>query len=103
MIDFAQRNGGGCEASEVALLVKEAADGDAAAWNELVERFAGLVSSIARSRPHQQASAMSRLKPKIEAWSATEGRRQVTRRNLRFGSGADSCTATPSSLTLRHR
>jgi RNA polymerase sigma factor (sigma-70 family) len=49
MIDFAQHNGGGCEASEVALLVKEAAAGDAAAWNELVDRFAGLVSSIARS------------------------------------------------------
>ncbi len=35
-------------ASDVALLVKEAAAGNGAAWNELVARFSGLVASVAR-------------------------------------------------------
>jgi len=35
--------------SEVALLVKEAATGNETAWNALVARFSGMVTSIARS------------------------------------------------------
>jgi RNA polymerase sigma factor (sigma-70 family) len=49
MIEFVQDDRLACGPSEVALLVKEAAAGNSVAWNELVERFSGLVSSITRS------------------------------------------------------
>ena len=45
-----------------------------------------------------QSSAISRLKPKMRRGLRLSGD-GADRRNLRFGSGADSCTAAPSSLT----
>ncbi|HLI00358.1 MAG TPA: sigma-70 family RNA polymerase sigma factor [Acidimicrobiales bacterium] len=82
--------------------VKAAADGDAEAWNQLVNRFDGLVWAVARSFRLDRASAadvvqttwlrlvehLSRIEngERVGAWLATTARREclaATRRNAR--------------------
>jgi RNA polymerase sigma factor (sigma-70 family) len=79
----------------VSALVRRAADGNERAWNEIVERYTGLLWSVARSygMPHQQAgdvvqTAWLRLVQHIAdlrdpdhvgAWLATTARREALR------------------------
>jgi RNA polymerase sigma factor (sigma-70 family) len=79
----------------MAPLVRAAADGDAAAWRELVERYGGLVWSVARSHRLSQADAgdvvqgtwlklvqhLGCLKnpDAVGAWLATTARRECLR------------------------
>jgi RNA polymerase sigma factor (sigma-70 family) len=79
----------------VADLLKRADDGDASAWNELVERFSGLVWSVARSYRLSQADAsdvfqtvwlrlvehLSRIREpeRLAGWLATTARNECFR------------------------
>jgi RNA polymerase sigma factor (sigma-70 family) len=87
--------------SDVGQLVRAAADGDAAAWNQLVDRYNGLVWSVARSFRLPAADAsdvvqttwlrlvehLGRLQDpeRVGAWLATTARRESLRA-LRFSS-----------------
>ena len=87
--------------SDVGQLVRDAADGDQAAWNELVERFQGLVWATSRSYRLSRADAadvaqttwlrlvenLGRLQEpeRVGAWLATTARRESLR-TLRFSS-----------------
>ena len=82
--------------SEVAELVRAAAEGDQAAWNGLVDRYNGLVWSVARSHRLSTADAsdvvqttwlrlvehLGRLQDpeRVGAWLATTARREVPAR-----------------------
>ncbi len=79
----------------VADLLKHAADGDAAAWNAIVDRFSGLVWSVARSYRLSQADAsdvfqtvwlrlvenLSRIREpeRLAGWLATTARNECLR------------------------
>jgi RNA polymerase sigma factor (sigma-70 family) len=81
--------------AEVAELVRAAADGDRAAWNKLVDRYNGLVWSVARSHRLSQVDAsdvvqttwlrliehLDRLQDpeRVGAWLATTARRESLR------------------------
>src|SRR5918997_3091797 len=81
--------------SEVAELVRAAAEGDQAAWNGLVDRYNGLVWSVARSHRLSMADAsdvvqttwlrlvenLGRLQEpeRVGAWLATTARRECLR------------------------
>ena len=81
--------------SEVAELVRAAAEGDQAAWNGLVDRYNGLVWSVARSHRLSMADAsdvvqttwlrlvehLGRLQDpeRVGAWLATTARRESLR------------------------
>jgi RNA polymerase sigma factor (sigma-70 family) len=81
--------------SDVGQLVRDAADGDPAAWNRLVERFNGLVWSVARAHRLDSADAsdvvqttwlrlvenLGRLQEpeRVGAWLATTARRESLR------------------------
>ena len=81
--------------SEVAELVRAAAEGDQAAWNGLVDRYNGLVWSVARSHRLAAADAsdvvqttwlrlvekLGRLQEpeRVGAWLATTARRECLR------------------------
>ena len=81
--------------SEVAELVRAAAEGDQGAWNELVDRYNGLVWSVARSHRLSTPDAsdvvqttwlrlvehLGRLQDpeRIGAWLATTARREALR------------------------
>jgi RNA polymerase sigma factor (sigma-70 family) len=81
--------------SDVAQLVRAAAAGDQAAWNQLVERFNGLVWSVARAHRLERADAgdvvqttwlrlvehLGRLQDpeRVGAWLATTARRECLR------------------------
>jgi RNA polymerase sigma factor (sigma-70 family) len=81
--------------SDVGQLVRDAADGDQAAWNRLVERFNGLVWSVARGHRLDSADAsdvvqttwlrlvenLGRLQEpeRVGAWLATTARRESLR------------------------
>src|SRR5258705_49296 len=81
--------------SEVAELVRAAAEGDQAAWNGLVDRYNGLVWSVARSHRLAMADAsdvvqttwlrlvehLGRLQDpeRVGAWLATTARREALR------------------------
>ncbi len=81
--------------SEVAELVRAAAEGDQAAWNGLVDRYNGLVWSVARSHRLAAADAsdvvqttwlrlvenLGRLQDpeRVGAWLATTARRECLR------------------------
>lgn len=83
------------DAGEVGALVRSAANGDGAAWARLVDRFSGLVWSIARAHRLDAADAeevfqtawlrlvehLSRLKEpeQVGAWLATTTRRESLR------------------------
>jgi RNA polymerase sigma factor (sigma-70 family) len=86
---------GGEHVSDVGQLVRDAADGDPAAWNRLVERFNGLVWSVARAHRLDSADAsdvvqttwlrlvenLGRLQEpeRVGAWLATTARRESLR------------------------
>src|SRR6476620_10431170 len=86
---------GGEQLSDVGQLVRDAADGDQAAWNQLVERFNGLVWSVARAHRLDSAAAsdvvqttwlrlvenLGRLQEpeRVGAWLATTARRESLR------------------------
>jgi len=81
--------------AEVAELVRAAADGDRAAWDRLVDRYNGLVWSVARSHRLSTADAsdvvqtswlrlvehLDRLQDpeRVGAWLATTARREALR------------------------
>jgi RNA polymerase sigma factor (sigma-70 family) len=84
--------GGSVEEPETGWLVAAAADGDAAAWRELVHRFSGLIWSIARAHRLSDADAADvtqttwlrlaehigklNAPDRVGAWLATAARRE---------------------------
>jgi RNA polymerase sigma factor (sigma-70 family) len=84
--------GGSVEEPETGWLVAAAADGDAAAWRELVHRFSGLIWSIARAHRLTDADAADvtqttwlrlaehigklNAPDRVGAWLATAARRE---------------------------
>lgn len=104
--------------SEVADLVRAAAEGDQAAWNALVDRYNGLVWSVARSHRLGAADAsdvvqtswlrlvenLGRLQDpeRVGAWLATTARRECLR-TLRLSARqipTDELPETPTDARL---
>jgi RNA polymerase sigma factor (sigma-70 family) len=108
--------------SEVAELVRAAAAGDQAAWNGLVERYSGLVWSVARSHRLSSADAsdvvqtswlrlvehLDRLQDpeRVGAWLATTARREALRtlrhsgRQVPTDEVPETATETPVGAAL---
>jgi RNA polymerase sigma factor (sigma-70 family) len=100
--------------AEVAALVHAAADGDRAAWNALVDRYNGLVWSVARSYRLSSADAsdvvqttwlrlvehLGRLQDpeRVGAWLATTARRECLR-TLRHSARTVAVEAPPEPVT----
>jgi RNA polymerase sigma factor (sigma-70 family) len=103
--------------SEVAELVRAAAEGDTAAWNGLVDRYNGLVWSVARSHRLSMADAsdvvqttwlrlvehLGRLQEpeRVGAWLATTARREALRA-LRHSSRQVPTEELPETPTETH-
>lgn len=103
--------------SEVAELVRAAADGDQGAWNELVDRYNGLVWSVARSHRLSTPDASDVVQTtwlrlvehlgglqdpeRVGAWLATTARREALRA-LRHSARQTPSEELPETPTDEH-